>query len=299
VDNINDAPASISLDHSTIAENAAAGAIVGTLTGSDPDQGDTLAFSLVDNPDNIFVIMDDKIELAEGRSLDFESRATYDITVRATDSAGETLDQVFTIDVTDIDEAIRGTQKNNTLVGTAGDDVMLGLGGDDTLDGRGGADELNGGNGSDTASYASAREKLVADLAHSVKNSGDAMGDSYIGIENLVGSKFADKLSGNGRANEIDGGKGNDTLLGGADRDVFVFGAKYGKDTIADFDAKGPDHDSIDLSGAVGISHFKDLIQDHLKDTGDDLIITAADGSKLVLEDISAIKDLVKADFLF
>src|SRR5262249_46919930 len=45
---------------------------------------------------------------------------------------------------------------------------------------------------------------------------GDAAGDTYVSIENLIGSAFADILKGNGGANALSGGAGDDSLTGGA-----------------------------------------------------------------------------------
>jgi uncharacterized protein with PIN domain len=296
--NTNDAPTDIALSATSIKENADPGTIVGALSAVDPDLGDTLTYKLTSNPGKTFSIVDGNIVLAQGKSLNFEIKDSYDITVRVTDDAGASYDESFTINVTDVDEVIRGTRKNDILHGTDADDVIQGLAGNDTLDGAGGADELDGGNGSDAASYQSAAAGVTVNLSRPVKNTGDADGDSYVSIENLIGSRFNDKLIGNNKENELDGGKGDDILTGGAQGDLFIFGAKYGKDTVTDFDFKGSDHDVIDLTDAAGITSFKDLIKHHIQDTGHDLVINASDGSKLVLEDVHSAGNLVKSDFL-
>ena len=48
---------------------------------------------------------------------------------------------------------INGTNNNNELFGTDGADTINGRGGHDILKGRAGADTLNGGDGYDTADY--------------------------------------------------------------------------------------------------------------------------------------------------
>jgi len=60
--------------------------------------------------------------------------------------------------------------------------------------------------------------------------------DTLIGIDNITGTAFNDKLVGNERANILEGGAGSDTLTGGAGADTFVYRkTTEGKDTITDF----------------------------------------------------------------
>jgi Ca2+-binding RTX toxin-like protein len=118
--------------------------------------------------------------------------------------------------------------------GTEGDDILpsgkapngddetyQGLGGNDLLDGGAGGDVLDGGNGIDTASYtASAAVKI--NLKAGTASGGHANGDTFVGIENLSGSRYADMLEGNDSANVLTGAAGNDTLSGGAGSDRLV-----------------------------------------------------------------------------
>ena len=47
ITNVNDAPTNIALSSASVAENQPAGTVVGTLTATDQDAGDTHTFSLV------------------------------------------------------------------------------------------------------------------------------------------------------------------------------------------------------------------------------------------------------------
>lgn len=97
---------------------------------------------------------------------------------------------------------------------------MRAFGGNDVLEGRAAADALYGGTGSDTASYRHAPVPVIANLASPGGIAGDAAGDTYTSIENIIGSNLGDTLTGNGLPNWIDGINGNDTLsgAGGDDR---------------------------------------------------------------------------------
>jgi len=125
---------------------------------------------------------------------------------------------------------LTGTDSNDTLTGGAGDDKLYGKGGNDILTGAAGRDDLSGGTGIDTASYASAKAAVIADLMYASKNTGDASGDSYSSIEHLTGSSYADSLRGNDAANTIQGKAGNDTLYGRGGNDKLIGGA--GKDIL-------------------------------------------------------------------
>ena len=124
---------------------------------------------------------------------------------------------------------------DDTITGSSGADTILGFSGNDTLIGGAGGDVLNGGAGNDTASYAP-RPPVFAGLEGANAN-GAAAGDSYIAVENLIGSAFNDILYGNGVANNLSGGAGNDVLVGKGGGDRFDGG--IGSDTVA-YDASFP-----------------------------------------------------------
>ena len=112
---------------------------------------------------------------------------------------------------------------SNLRAGFQANDSIQGLGGNDTLQGFGGAqDILDGGSGIDTASYIDAPSSVAANLGIPAFNNGQAIGDSYISIENLEGSFFGDQLTGNGSANQLDGVDGNDFLEGLGGNDVLL-----------------------------------------------------------------------------
>lgn len=114
---------------------------------------------------------------------------------------------------------------NGTIFGGLGDDTLTGLSGNDLLNGGLGADTLNGGDGFDTASYAGSSAAVTINLATSSYSGGDADGDTLIGIEAIIGSAFADSLTGNVGDDVLDGGGGSDALYGDAGNDRLILGA--------------------------------------------------------------------------
>jgi uncharacterized repeat protein (TIGR01451 family) len=107
VNPVNDAPTEISLSSTSVAENQPAGTTVGDLTTADVDAGDTFTYALVPGPgdaDNAsFAIVDDA--LRTGETFDYETRITYTVRVSSTDSGGLSYARIFTITVTDANDA--------------------------------------------------------------------------------------------------------------------------------------------------------------------------------------------------
>ena len=104
---VNDAPIDLALSANTVAENAANGTSVGTVSGTDPDSGDTQSYSLTDTAGGRFAIDSStgEITVANGALLNYEAAASHSVTVRVTDSGGLTYDETFTINLTDGNEA--------------------------------------------------------------------------------------------------------------------------------------------------------------------------------------------------
>jgi Ca2+-binding RTX toxin-like protein len=133
-------------------------------------------------------------------------------------------------------DSLIGRGGNDTLLGGDGNDSLQGGDGNDNLRGEAGSDVLDGGIGTDTADYRTAASGVVAHLVNG-GTGGDALGDTYVSVENLVGSGFADNLAGSADANRMTGGEGDDSLTGLGGADVFVFALGSGADHISDFSA--------------------------------------------------------------
>ncbi|MCA6124196.1 hypothetical protein J6500_20200 [Bradyrhizobium sp. WSM 1704] len=106
-------------------------------------------------------------------------------------------------------------------------DTFTGFAGDDFFVGGPGGDAFAGGGGNNTVSYDNALAAVRADLFNPGTNTGEAAGDTYSNIQNLIGSDFNDLLFGNGAANVLRGGKGNDFIGGGGGNDIIDGGAGF------------------------------------------------------------------------
>src|SRR4029079_4718202 len=103
-------------------------------------------------------------------------------------------------------------------------DTLYGGDHNDFLEGGADNDVLDGGDGEDTTTYASATSGVSVDLYYGTATGG-AGDDTLSDIENVIGSSYADVITGGGGINVLWGGDGNDTIDGGGDSDTIFGGA--------------------------------------------------------------------------
>ena len=103
---------------------------------------------------------------------------------------------------------------NDIVFGDGGANSLVGGRGNDILVGGGAGDVLNGGTGENWASYQNAPGGVDAFLNTPQFNTGHASGDTYISIQNLIGSAYDDTLTGDNAANRLAGANGHDELFG-------------------------------------------------------------------------------------
>lgn len=98
----NEPPTDITLSPNSIPENNVADAVVGTLSATDPDAGDTVTFSINAGASSPFTVSGNQLKVSQ--SLDYEAKSAHTVSIRATDSAGSTFDKDITVSVTNVDE---------------------------------------------------------------------------------------------------------------------------------------------------------------------------------------------------
>ena len=121
VTDVNEAPVASDTSGS-LAENAAVGSAVATVSASDVDAGDTLSYAITaGNTGGAFAI-DSNGNVTTATALDYESAASYSLTVTVTDSGSLSDTATVTVNVTNINEA---PSASNTS-GSVAEDVSIG-----------------------------------------------------------------------------------------------------------------------------------------------------------------------------
>ncbi|WGM40406.1 hypothetical protein [Caulobacter sp. NIBR1757] len=156
-----------------------------------------------------------------------------------------------------ISDTLDGDHNNNVLTGLGGDDLLIGEGGDDTLIGGAGEDFLRGRDGDDILQGGADHDFLSGGEGNDILDGGDGLDrasmalslatdaqvgatvdltiagpqdtghglDTFISIEHVSGTTFADTLTGDAGANWLWGITGGDTLNGGDGNDLLEIGS--------------------------------------------------------------------------
>lgn len=156
-------------------------------------------------------------------------------------------------------DVLNGGADNDVLDGFLGDDILIGGDGDDALFGDSGNDTLDGGLGDDiiyggegvsidggegddpdidTVTFSGATTGISVNLDSRFAYDGAGGYDTVNGIENVIGTEFADFIYGNYDDNTLIGGDGDDGLYGGYGGDLIEGG--LGNDQVDGGD--GADH---------------------------------------------------------
>lgn len=98
ITNVNEVPTDISLNATTISEDAAIGDVIATISSSgDPDAGDSATYTITNDPDSKFLITGTDLKL--NGALDYAAATSHNVTIRVSDGGGLFYDELLTIDV--------------------------------------------------------------------------------------------------------------------------------------------------------------------------------------------------------
>lgn len=92
-------PTDIVLSPASVAETSPVGTVVGALSATDPDAGETFTFELLENAGGLFSI--DGANLVVAGALDYETATSHPILVQVTDSDGNFYREAITVGVID------------------------------------------------------------------------------------------------------------------------------------------------------------------------------------------------------
>lgn len=276
--------------------------------------------------DNALLVNDGKIHATTGLFADGDnSRLVNDGLITSqyglwVDTGfGESALMINNGKITGANAAINGGNGSDKLINTGQINGNINLGfGNDVIDNRGDiSGVVNGGWGNDTYIVKHGHYDIEEGLGggnDTIKTIYD-VDTSDLEIENVLlsgrndltitgnesdqslrGNAGRNIIDGNGGDDTITGGKGNDILTGGMGWDHFVFATGCGRDVITDFSILSV-NEILDLSGLEGIAGFDDLIANHVKVRGADVIIV--DGSdRIVLKNVD-VTELGESEFNF
>lgn len=233
-------------------------------------------------------------------SLVLRSQDTYTSIENLTGSAHADLlfgnTSVNVIDGGAGDDVIDGGGGNDVLHGGSGDDriwahsaasetaTVFGDDGNDTLLGSAGKDLMDGGSGNDWVDYSMQNsasgtygsggwggwqnywqhQGVTVDLSTGTGHGGWADGDTYVNIENVRGTDYADTITGDDNDNILDGGAGNNVVHGGGGNDTLIGnGQLFGDDGNDNFVASSSGTTSYDGGAGtdtVDYSHATDRV---------------------------------------
>jgi Ca2+-binding RTX toxin-like protein len=144
--------------------------------------------------------------------------------------------------------------------GGAGNDFIAGNEGNDTINGGAGDDTMHGGvagadsGAADVLSYAGALAGVAVDLSLTVSQNTIGAGTDLIsGFEHVIGTGFADSLSGTSGNDTLTGGGGADELTGGGGSDTFILDGSSLSLAGTDI-AGGAGVDLVTLTGTASIT---------------------------------------------
>ncbi|MCW5738121.1 MAG: M10 family metallopeptidase C-terminal domain-containing protein [Enhydrobacter sp.] len=166
-------------------------------------------------------------------------------------------------------DVLLGNDASNILDQGLGGGSAQGFGGQDTLIAGNGAEQFDGGSGFDTIDYS--RSTAGVNIGFGKVTGGWGSGDSFIDVENIIGTAYDDsafmdgadnRLEGRGGNDVLNGGGGIDSLYGGADNDVLTGG--HGR-WVGDLFFLG---DWIDGGDGFDVARFTDAVTIDLRSGG-------------------------------
>jgi serralysin len=296
----NQPPNSLLLSGTHVAENSVAGTLIGLLTATDPNPGDTLTYTITNPAAVPFEIVNgNQLVVKSGATIDFETSTNYWVNVEVSDGHGGIFPQTFTVLVDNVVELPTGVALAGgaLLAENSPAGAIVGfiepLGGEafgayayEIVADPSGLFQINGSNQlalrplSGLIDFEQVSSYQITLVAHEAGVMGGPVSMPLlltIGVADQA-TELADGTSG---ADSILGGSGNDTLNGNGGADTLVGGG--GDDMLTLFDALGY-LGTASISGGAGNDTLNDqaMASPWVADlgSGDDTVYVGPQGNK-------------------
>ena len=311
ITDVNEAPNDIALSSQAVSEDGSVGAIVGDLSGVDPE-GNSLTFSITsDTSAGAFEIVDGQLVVKDSALLDFSLRPAETVIVEARDPGGLTYSETFIVDV-------RAGGQSNTFTNALSDGDLfnpanwsLGFvpGGSDNLTIPSGSGNIEVPDGFSAASISNDGGTLTfagnVSIGNYTQTSGQLHfdGGSFSGVLNVSGGTLTGSGTVNGVATVFGGlapGSSpgafsfNDLELNANSNTVIEVSKNFDGDAL-NFES-GHDYDYLGVSGALTANGAFEvqLLTGYSPQQGDTFTVISAgsvagDFSSYTLPDLSAL----------
>ncbi len=225
--------------------------VIGQFAAVDPDTGDTFTYSLGSGSTHLLSSTTTTEFLLNSSTGALSTRidvgpapspGTYTLNVIATDNhgaaqatatpitiwVGTTGNDTPSFSPTTNTIIAYGMDGNDTIATSSGNDALSGGSGNDTLKGGAGNDTLDGGAGIDLIDLSDGTTPVTVTLSQGVGpftlnlTSAGLGTDTYSNMEGVIGTAFADTITGSSGNDILNGGGGSDTIHGGDGNDTII-----------------------------------------------------------------------------
>jgi len=280
-------------------------------TGNDSLYGGVGADILSEGSSSTGIYGNDRYDGGTGRDEVIYSATGPGVTVNLTNTGqqntGQGVDTLVSIEnvlATAGNDQITGNAQSNWISTSGGNDTISAADGDDLIWMGAGDKVVDGGSGIDTVMYSDTNTQTYQNaggisVSLAIQGQAQSVGTgswTLNGIENLGGAELHDTLTGNGNANVLSGGLGNDQLAGG-DGDDQLYGDGVwtvdanGDQKLVAVDPGGLGGDDV-LTGGAGSDVLtggagNDTFHDSAAGLSGDTITDFGIGDRIIITDAS------------